>query len=93
MSGTQSGVLSIPTLRELNTLMEKRRSELKELKDGRLKAENLVSKARTNFSLEDTGTPSAIKIQDGFSTPFYNVSGGSIQVGMLDRLQTWFIYG
>ncbi len=94
MADMQSGVLSTPTLHELNTLMEKRRSELKQLKEGRLKANRLVSRVRNSFSLEDTGTPAAVRTQDGFSTPFYNATGSSGQVGILDRraLRTWFMF-
>ncbi len=87
MVDTQSGVLSTPMLHELNTLMEKRRSELKQLKEGRLKADNLVRRAISRFSVGDAGIPAAVCTQDGFSTPFYNVAAGSSrgQVGMLDR--------
>ncbi len=93
MADMKSGVLSTPTLHELNTLMEKRRSELKQLKEGRLKADHLVNRVRNSFSLENTGTPAAVRTQDGFSTPFYNAIGSSGQVGMLDRraLRTWFM--
>ncbi len=86
MADTQNGVLSTPTLQDLFTLMEKRRSELKRLKEGRLKADNLVRRARSSFSV-GSGTPAAVCPQDEFNTPFHDVKAGSSrdQVGMLDR--------
>ncbi len=94
MVDTQSGAFSTPKLHELNTLMEKRRSELKQLKEGRLKATHLVRIARNSFSLGDGGTPAAVRTQTGLSTPFYNASGSRGQVGMLYRrsVGVWFMF-
>eukprot|EP01084_Bolivina_argentea_P165662 287768_1 len=56
MADMKSGVLSTPTLHELNTLMEKRRSELKQLKEGRLKADHLVNRVSDHHAIESAPT-------------------------------------